>query len=653
MCKSKWLVNSVLLVLMGGASVSAEMMPVYMLNPIVITAERQEKTDLETPSTTEIITEKDIKEKGYTSVFDALEHTVGITAFSYGPGGKDGGGHVSRVMIRGMDKGTLVLVNGAPINVNNYASTSGIPIEAVEKIEVIKGASSTLYGAEALAGVVNIITKRGGESHVTAKVGYGNYDKMFGVGAEGEKFNFWVQRDYSDAIDQTSRIFPKKATYQAENKGYRTSWYTSVNLTDKLTLDWSHVDNHQNIWYMYKYKGGKAVIPPAKSSLSDYHSRKDNVNLIYNNKEHRFRSMLAYNSLHMDGNKRIYTKPGIYETDRINVPYHVQSVTFDNQKEWIFRGGEDSLIGGLTYNGEHYKRLNDTNKRVYRDSYSAYLSWNHEYNERLSSTIGFRMQEFMSNGWDRHYDVFLPQLQFLYKLNDNWSLYSNMGKAFDMPAINSKYYSDSKKLKNASLKPQKGWTYEVGAKHVTGRNSFKAALFHMDIKDKFTWVKEDMVIPGGDPNTSVQINGGDFRNTGLELEYTRIVNDNWRFNAGITFQNPEINDSGKWVRDSAKLQYNLGIQYEQEKWGVGVDLFVTADREYGYYTNNGEYASRKGADHKIRDRIMLNSTIEYRPNRNQAVTLNMYNILDRENCTNKYENWDLPFSWRIDYQYKF
>ena len=188
---------------------------------------------------------------------------------------------------------------------------------------------------------------------------------------------------------------------------------------------------------MYKCKGGKAVIPPAKSSLSDYHSRKDNVNLIYNNKEHRFRSMLAYNSLHMDGNKRIYTKPGIYETDRINVPYHVQSVTFDNQKEWIFRGGEDSLIGGLTYNGEHYKRLNDTNKRVYRDSYSAYLSWNHEYNERLSSTMGFRMQEFMSNGWDRHYDVFLPQLQFLYKLNDNWSLYSNMGKAFDMPAINS------------------------------------------------------------------------------------------------------------------------------------------------------------------------------------------------------------------------
>lgn len=38
---------------------------------------------------------------------------------------------------------------------------------------------------------------------------------------------------------------------------------------------------------------------------------------------------------------------------------------------------------------------------------------------------------------------------------------------------------------------------------MTGRNSFKAALFHMDIKDKFTWVKEDMVIPGGDPNTSV------------------------------------------------------------------------------------------------------------------------------------------------------
>ena len=105
MCKSKWLVNSVLLVLMGGASVSAEMMPVYMLNPIVITAERQEKTDLETPSTTEIITEKDIKEKGYTSVFDALEHTVVLTTFLDALAGRMAVGTLAVLWYGGWDRG--------------------------------------------------------------------------------------------------------------------------------------------------------------------------------------------------------------------------------------------------------------------------------------------------------------------------------------------------------------------------------------------------------------------------------------------------------------------------------------------------------------------------------------------------------------------
>ena len=88
-------------------------------------------------------------------------------------------------------------------------------------------------------------------------------------------------------------------------------------------------------------------------------------------------------------------------------------------------------------------------------------------------------------------------------------------------------------------------------------------------------------------------------------------------------------------------------------WTAGVDLFVTGNREDAYYTNLGEYASKKGADHRVPDRIMLNSTVQYRPTKGQAFTLNMYNLLDRTNCTNKYENWDLPFNWTLSYQYKF
>lgn len=651
MKKSKlFLIASTVALLSQGNVLAAD--GIYELNPVVVTAERKEKIDLETPSTVKIITQKEIQNKGYQSVFAALENSIGISSFSYGPDGRDGGGHISRVLVRGMDKGTLVLVNGAPVNIMNYASTSGIPVEAVEKIEIIKGANSTLYGAEAMSGVVNIITKHSGDSHFTTKTGYGNYRQNFAVGATGDKYNIWVQRDFYDAIDQTSRIFPKKSTYQAENKGYKTSWYMSGNLTDKLTLDWSRVDNHQNIWYMVKDKGGKALgIPPAKSSISDYHSIKDNVNLIYNDTNSGYRAILAYNSRKLDGKKVTYGPKGKTTTKRVNVPYQVRGITFDNQKIWTFDEGRNTVIGGVTYKGEHYNRLDDKNKKVYRDSYSAYLSYGHEYNRQFSTILGMRMEAYQANGWDDKHNVFLPQLQFLYKVNSTWSLYGNIGKSFDMPAINSKYYSNG--VANWGLKPQEGWTYEIGSKYISGKNRFKTAIFHMRIKDKFEWVKENTVRPGGDPDKSIQINGGDFRNSGIEVEYTHVINENWMYNAGITLQNPKINGSGRWVRDAAGLQYNLGFQYTRPKWTAGVDLFVTGNREDAYYTNLGEYASKKGADHRVPDRIMLNSTVQYRPTKGQAFTLNMYNLLDRTNCTNKYENWDLPFNWTLSYQYKF
>ena len=146
----------------GIASAAGE--AVYELNPVVVTATRTEKMDVDVPATTTVITAKDIQDKGYVSVFDALEHTVGVDSYNYSAGGGDDlGGSQSRFYIRGMDKGTLVLVNGAPINVMNYSSTEGVPVDAVEKIEVIKGSNSVLYGAEAMGGVVNIITKHGGK----------------------------------------------------------------------------------------------------------------------------------------------------------------------------------------------------------------------------------------------------------------------------------------------------------------------------------------------------------------------------------------------------------------------------------------------------------------------------------------------------------
>lgn len=139
-------------VYMGGIDVYAGEIQEFTLDPMVVTATRTEKRDLDVPATTTVISAQEITDAGYKNVFDAIEHQVGITSTGYGDAGQDFGFSSGRTVIRGYDRGTLVMVDGIPMNLKNYNSLGGIPIDMVQRIEIIKGAAGTLYGSEAMGG---------------------------------------------------------------------------------------------------------------------------------------------------------------------------------------------------------------------------------------------------------------------------------------------------------------------------------------------------------------------------------------------------------------------------------------------------------------------------------------------------------------------
>ena len=122
------------LVQWGGTAVHAAELQEFTLDPMVVTAQRMETRDLDTPAMTNVITAADIEKTGATTVMEALRDIAGITDYSYSGNGDDQGSSTSRILVRGFDKGSLVLLNGAPINIMNYGSVSGIPVEAIEKI---------------------------------------------------------------------------------------------------------------------------------------------------------------------------------------------------------------------------------------------------------------------------------------------------------------------------------------------------------------------------------------------------------------------------------------------------------------------------------------------------------------------------------------
>ena len=94
----------------------------FTLDPVLVTAQRTETRELDTPATVTVLDAQALKNSGARTIFDALAFTQGITNFSYGPGGQDYGAMDSRVVIRGFDRGALVLINGAPVNLLNKNS---------------------------------------------------------------------------------------------------------------------------------------------------------------------------------------------------------------------------------------------------------------------------------------------------------------------------------------------------------------------------------------------------------------------------------------------------------------------------------------------------------------------------------------------------
>ena len=91
---------------------TAEQTETHALSDTVVTAQRREKRDLDTPATTTIITAKEIEKAGYRNVFEAIDQQIGSTSTSFGEAGQDFGFSAGRIVLRGFDRGTLVMVNG-------------------------------------------------------------------------------------------------------------------------------------------------------------------------------------------------------------------------------------------------------------------------------------------------------------------------------------------------------------------------------------------------------------------------------------------------------------------------------------------------------------------------------------------------------------
>ena len=609
---------------------------------INVTANRMTLLNLDTPAAMDVITDKDIMNSGAKNAFDAVNMVPGITSFSYGASGLEYGAMDSRVNIRGLERGSLILVNGVPMNLNGKGGLSSIPTGSIARIEVLKGAASALYGSDAMSGVVNVITKTPTKEGGSATIGVGNMgSQTYKINYGTPRFLIGIERGFFGKQDPSTPVRTDSVShprgyeyYTARDKGNSIGIFMSGKLSDKVTLNFSRFEGKSA--YAQLSTESNATNRNRHSTTYAYDDSKNNASLIY--KDGNTTGTLFYNDRDLKGKNRKHSLPSYTSNDS---NYIARQYGFDVQHEWDFRGGKDYLIAGVLGKRETYRT---TSGPVYasphRHSLALYGSYSYQINPTWSTVVGLRYTDIKDPVKNQH--VLTPQFQLNHRINKESSVYMNVGKAFTMPNLSDTFKTVNRQYQSVSgrnLKPEEGWNYELGYKHITKKDSWKVAAFYMDFKNFFSWK------PDSNGKMTIRVNGGRFRNVGVEAQYGRKLTDRLKVTVGAAYSNPkqmEI-DKNYWKQANPKLQFTGGIHYNSSTWTAGSSINFVTKR-------------MKNRDGGINPNLVAwNAYVGYQFNENSSVRLDARNLLNRHNVISNgdWEYWDEPFNYQLSYTQKF
>lgn len=609
---------------------------------INVTANRMALLNLDTPAAMDVITDKDIMNSGAKNAFDAVNMVPGITSFSYGASGLEYGAMDSRVNIRGLERGSLILVNGVPMNLNGKGGLSSIPTGSIARIEVLKGAASALYGSDAMSGVVNVITKTPTKEGGSATIGVGNMgSQTYKINYGTPRFLIGIERGFFGKQDPSTPVRTDLVShprgyeyYTARDKGNSLGIFMSGKLSDKVTLNFSRFEGKSA--YAQLSTESNATNRNRHSTTYAYDDSKNNASLIY--KDGNTTGTLFYNDRDLKGKNRNHSLPSYTSNDS---NYIARQYGFDVQHEWDFRGGKDYLIAGVLGKRETYRT---TSGPVYasphRHSLALYGSYSYQINPTWSTVVGLRYTDIKDPVKNQH--VLTPQFQLNHRINKESSVYMNVGKAFTMPNLSDTFKAVNRQYQSVSgrnLKPEEGWNYELGYKHITNKDSWKIAAFYMDFKNFFSWK------PDSNGKMTIRVNGGRYRNVGIEAQYGRKLTDHLKMTVGASYSNPkqmEI-DKNYWKQANPKLQFTGGIHYNSSTWTAGSSINFVTKR-------------MKNRDGGINPNLVAwNAYVGYQFNENSSIRLDARNLLNRHNVISNgdWEYWDEPFNYQLSYTQKF
>lgn len=568
----------------------------YVLDPMMVTAARYEKRDVDIPAATEIYDQQKIEKLGANNVMEVVKNIPGFT-LTASPTGN------TYIGFRGIAKDNVaILVNGIPLNQDGNYDLESISADIIDRIEVVKGGATVLYGSNASAGVINIITnKKAAKNKVL--IGFGDKNKFKGaVNVATDKLQLSYSRQQS-----------KDRGFVYKNSG-ASNYYTGDKLEkDSLNLQYAISDN-LSLQYMYS----KKVSDCSKS-----------VNGVY---KPGFHSDIKYNF-----GKLRYVNDDLQATVffrnrdwKFNTSTHQKGHNYGADLQDKFKLGNTMLTVGANYENENTKNSNNI-EAAKRDSAAVFFMTETEVSDKTKIFLGAREAYVEESG-----SKFCPQFQVMHSLGTDDNIYLNVNRSMRAPHVNEQW-GTSTQLMNPDLKAENGWNYEFGwKKKLAADELFKVNLYHMDINDR---IYSQRNYNGS--GKSMFLNANKYRNTGVEVSYEKAASEKFSYNVGVSYGNPEQKlAKGDWQRVDFKLGLHAGVGYNLGKTNANIYANYMAERING-----------------VKPMLDLTLNVKQQITKNDALRFAVYNLLDRDDIRTGSSSGTGAMleerNWMLSYEHSF
>lgn len=569
---------------------------VYSLDPVVVTATRTEESIKDVPASTEVVTQKDFKRVGAYSVRSALKLATNLDLAEAGMTG-------NAVRIRGMDSAqTLILVNGQRMAGEDAGETANVyeldrfNLSDVDRIEIVRGASSALYGSDAMGGVINIITKKPADAGMTVGAAVGTRENNnyyhYDLGQQG-KFNgsfdanFSKIRKYSLTGDGNTALYGPRQNFNFDGE-YTLSEGRSINANlgyMKEKLRGNYADNpgygYKNRYQLFNNERKSAgVAYQAKTGDSDFFIR-----AYYNqlNKDND----TSNNGKFSNFDRAIYKTYVVEAQDTTRLSDEHRLTFGGDYRKLQYEGtrvkgsnSHDVTVGGIT------KNMSTTEMTFY----SAFVQDEWTPSEKWLIVPAIRYDHS-----DKYGSFTAPKVGVTYKFNDHFRFKTNYGKGFRAPSL-SQLYMDAMPmgpmyhiLGNPDLKPEKSVDWDAGVEGEFGNAFGSITYFH----NKVTDLIGSYTLSGSfqnPPLVSTYINVNKATLEGIEAELGYHLTNRWTLKGTWNYLDAKDDESNERIDGRARHYGTVQLLYDNEDpygvsgifWYQYANSYLFDGKDYDY-----------------------------------------------------------------------